>query len=37
MWNMRDKLDASAPFLRFEDVTTHEEEFPEIEVIYTRE
>jgi GTP-binding protein len=37
MWNMQGKLDAGTPFLRLKDITTHEEEFPEIEVVYTRE
>jgi GTP-binding protein len=37
MWRLRDELESHAPLARCRDVETKDEEFPDIEVIYTRE
>ncbi len=37
IWNMRDDLETNAPFLHFKEVEVSEEEFPDIEVEYTKE
>ena len=37
MWNLREELETHAPLTRYNDVEVKDEEFPEIEVIYTRE
>jgi GTP-binding protein len=37
MWRLRDELENHAPLIRCQDVGTGGDEFPDIEVIYTRE
>lgn len=37
MWRLRDALETHAPLLHFREMQEKEEEFPDIEVIYTRE
>ena len=37
MWQLRDELNTHKPLTRYEAVETVDEEFPDIEVIYTRE
>jgi len=37
MWKMRDELDFHEPLVRYEDEVVVDEEFPDIEVIWTRE
>ena len=37
MWRLRDELESNAPLTRYQDVETKDEEFPDIEVMYTRE
>ena len=37
MWALRDELECNAPLMHFQDMVVEDEEFPDIEVIYTRE
>ncbi len=37
MWRLRDALETHAPLLHFREMEREEEDFPDIEVIYTRE
>ena len=37
MWTLRNEVDAHAPLLHFQEMVVEEEEFPDIEVIYTHE
>ncbi len=37
MWNLYDELNNNAPLIHFQEVVAVDEEFPEIEVIYTNE
>jgi len=37
MWRLRDELERHPPLTRYQDVRSTDEEFPDIEVIYTRE
>ncbi len=37
MWRLRDELERHAPLVHYKEVETRDEEFPEIEVVYTRE
>lgn len=37
MWALRDHVEAHAPLVHYQDVTVQDEDFPDIEVIYTRE
>ena len=37
LWRLRADLEPHAPLVHYQEVVVHEEEFPEIEVVYTRE
>lgn len=37
MWKLRDEVEAHAPLLHFQEMQVEDEEFPDIEVVYTRE
>ena len=37
LWKLRAELQPHAPLVHFQEVVVHEEEFPDIEVVYTRE
>ena len=37
MWKLRTEVEAHAPLLHFQEMVLEDEEFPDIEVVYTRE
>ena len=37
MWRLRAEVEAHAPLLHFQEMVLEDEEFPDIEVVYTRE
>ena len=37
MWKLRDELDFNDPFVHYQEEVVQDEEFPDIEVIWTRE
>ena len=37
MWSLRAEMEAHAPLLHYQEMVLEDEEFPDIEVVYTRE